>query len=63
MPFVKIQDYYVNLDHIAYVKDDGNNVYIVFTDTANRKINLYVPTGSPEASSLLRALNAHLPQP
>ena len=59
MPFVRINNYFVNLDAIAYVEENGKELFVHFTDASGVQMTLSVQTTSSQGSNLVRALNQH----
>jgi hypothetical protein len=59
MPFVKINQYHINLDSISYVEDDGKQLHVHLTHAAGAgaKLSCSVDRGSAEGGQLLRILN------
>ncbi|TAL11907.1 MAG: hypothetical protein EPO02_03120 [Nitrospirae bacterium] len=56
MNFVKIQNYYINLDRILYVQDAGENLFISFKNAQDLPITIFVKKTEPDGVELLASL-------
>jgi hypothetical protein len=56
MHFVKIQNYYINLEQILYVQDAGENLFVSFKNAQDLPIAIFVKKAEPEGAQLLAAL-------
>lgn len=56
MNFVKIQNYYINLDQILYVQDAGENLFVSFKNAQDLPITIFVKKTEPDGTELLAAL-------
>ena len=57
MSFVKIQNYYINLDQILYVQDAGENLFVSFKNAQDLPITIFVKKTEPDGAKLLAALD------
>ena len=57
MSFVKIQNYYINLDQILYVQDAGENLFVSFKNAQDLPITIFVKKAEPDGAKLLAALD------
>ena len=56
MNFVKIQNYFINLDQILYVQDAGENLFVSFKNAQDLPITIFVKKTEPDGVELLAAL-------
>ena len=56
MNFVKIQNYYINLDQILYVQDAGENLFVSFKNAQDLPITIFVKKTEPDGVQLLAEL-------
>jgi hypothetical protein len=56
MNFVKIQNYFINLDQILYVQDAGENLFVSFKNAQDLPITIFVKKTEPDGAELLAAL-------
>jgi len=56
MNFVKIQNYFINLDQILYVQDAGENLFVSFKNAQDLPITIFVKKNEPDGAHLLAAL-------
>lgn len=56
MNFVKIQNYYINLDQILYVQDAGENLFVSFKNAQDQPITIFVKKTESDGVELLAAL-------
>jgi hypothetical protein len=59
MPFVKINEYWVNLDYIVFMQDQGEQYFVMVDKGVDGKLNLFVKKGTAEGSSLAAAIVKH----
>ena len=57
MSFVKIQNYYINLNQILYVQDAGENLFVSFKNAQDLPITIFVKKTEPDGVHLLAALD------
>ena len=57
MSFVKIQNYYINLNQILYVQDAGENLFVSFKNAQDLPITIFVKKAEPDGAKLLAALD------
>ncbi len=60
MNFVKIQNYFINLDQILYVQDAGDNLFVSFKNAMDLPITIFVKKSEPDGAQLLAALQGPL---
>jgi hypothetical protein len=60
MNFVKIQNYYINLDQILYVQDAGDNLFVSFKNAMDLPITIFAKKNEPDGAQLLAALQSPL---
>ena len=56
MNFVKMQNYFINLDQILYVQDAGENLFVSFKNAQDLPITIFVKKSEPDGAHLLAAL-------
>ena len=59
MPLVRINEYFVNLDYIVFVQDQGDQYHIRVDTGTDGSLNLYVKKGTTEGSNLASVIVKH----
>jgi hypothetical protein len=56
MPFVKLTEFYINVDYIYYVQEQGEQYLVCFDAGTGTPKKAFINKQSPEAGTLLSAL-------
>ena len=59
MSFVKVNDYYVNIDFIIYVREVGQILNVAFASPNRTEIILTIDKGSTEGANVMKAILEH----
>ena len=61
MPFLKLNEYYINVDCIYYVQEQGEQYLVCFDSGTDMPKKSFVNKHSPEAGLLMSALGMASP--
>ncbi|WP_447983823.1 hypothetical protein [Nitrospira sp. Nam74] len=56
MPFVHVHNYFINVDHIQYVEETGNDYIVHFGDGKHASVTKSSPAGKNLMQVILTAL-------
>jgi hypothetical protein len=56
MPFIHVNDYFINFDHIQYVEETGNDYIVHFGDGKQTTVTKSSPAGKNLMQAILTAL-------
>ena len=61
MPFLKLNEFYINIDGIYYVQEQGEQYLVCFDSGTDTPTKAFVNKHSPEAGMLMSALGGTSP--
>ena len=61
MPFLKLNEYYINVDCIYYVQEQGEQYLVCFDNGTDTPKKSFINKHSPEAGLLMSALGIASP--
>ena len=56
MPFIKLNEFHINIDRIFYVQEQGEQYLVCFDSGTDPPKKVFVAKQSPEAGKLMSAL-------